>query len=291
MRVAAPLQERNLYMVSTPPTARANVDLTGRVVADRVSRVFRAADGLDVIALQDVNIEVDHGEFLCIVGPSGCGKTTLLSIFAGLDRPTDGEVRIGSELIVGPRRDIAMVFQEHAIFPWKTVLDNVSIGLKAQGLPRKERYATAQRFIEMAGLKGFEHKYPGELSGGMKQRVGIARALAVEPKVLLMDEPFGALDAQSRAFFQEELLRIYDRYQRTVIFITHSVKEAVFLADRVVVMTFRPGCIKEIIPVNLPRPRTLDVFETEAFQQTEARVWELIKEEAAKAFAVFERGS
>lgn len=261
------------------------------VVAQNVSKVFWAADGNPVVAVHRLDLKIARGEFLCIVGPSGCGKSTLLSMIAGLEQPTDGDIRVGKDRVTGPRRDIAMVFQEHAIFPWKTVLDNVAIGLKARGVGRKERNDAARRYIDMAGLKGFEHKYPSELSGGMKQRVGIARALAVEPDVLLMDEPFGALDAQTRTFFQEELLRIFDRFQKTFIFITHSVKEAVFLADRVVVMTFRPGRIKEVIAVPLPRPRTLDIFDNKVFAETESRVWESIKEESARAFAAFELGA
>lgn len=262
-----------------------------RLVVENLRKVFSASDGNNVVAVEGVNLNVNFGEFLCIVGPSGCGKTTLLSMMAGLEQPTEGHVRIGSEVITGPRREIAMVFQEHAIFPWKTVLDNVAIGLKAQGVGKKERHDIARKYIELGGLKGFEGKYPSELSGGMKQRVGIARALAVEPEVLLMDEPFGALDAQTRAFFQEELLRIFDKFQKTVIFITHSVKEAVFLADRVVVMTFRPGTIKEIVQIPLDRPRSLEVFDDEQFGRLETRVWDLIKEESARSFAAFEHGS
>ncbi len=273
---------------STAFDATTNAD--DLVVAENVSKVFWAADGSPIVAVHRLDLKIARGEFLCIVGPSGCGKSTLLSMIAGLEQATEGDIRVGKEKVTGPRRDIAMVFQEHAIFPWKTVLDNVAIGLKARGFGRRERNDTARRYIEMAGLKGFEHKYPSELSGGMKQRVGIARALAVEPDVLLMDEPFGALDAQTRTFFQEELLRIYDRFQKTFIFITHSVKEAVFLADRVIVMTFRPGRIKEVIPVQLPRPRTLDVFDDKTFAETERRVWESVKEESARAFAAFEHG-
>jgi NitT/TauT family transport system ATP-binding protein len=177
-----------------------------------------------------------------------------------------------------------MVFQEHSLFPWKTVLQNVAVGLKARGVPTKEREDAAHEFIAMSGLKGFEHKYPHELSGGMKQRVGIARALAVSPEVLLMDEPFGALDAQTRILLQEELLRIYDQFGKTVIFVTHNVEEAVFLADRVVVMTYRPGRVKEIIPVLIDRPRTLDVLEDDVFLRTQSQVWRNLKEEAARAF-------
>jgi NitT/TauT family transport system ATP-binding protein len=210
---------------------------------------------------------------------------------AGLERPTSGQVELKGEPVNGPRREVAVVFQEHSLLPWKTVLHNVGLGLKARGVGRQQRDAVARRFIEMAGLRGSENRYPYELSGGMKQRVGIARALAVEPDVLLMDEPFAALDAQTRTLFQEELLQIYDQFKRTILFVTHNVAEAVFLADRVVVMTFRPGRVKEIVPITFPRPRTLDLLEDERFQKITAHVWELLKSEAVKAFHTLEHAA
>lgn len=259
------------------------------ILARDIEKVFHATDLTNILAIQGLNIDVELGEFLCLVGPSGCGKSTFLAMLAGLDRPTAGDLRIDGRPVVAPRPEVAMVFQEHSLLPWKTVLDNVALGLKARGMPRRKREEIARHFITMAGLNGFERKYPGELSGGMKQRVGIARALAVSPEVLLMDEPFGALDAQTRIMLQEELLRIYDQFKKTIVFVTHNVEEAVFLADRVVVMTFRPGRVKEVISVPIGRPRTLDVLETEIFLKTQARVWDALKKEASKAFHALEQ--
>jgi len=256
-----------------------------QIHAKDVQKVFLAADLTRVVAINDFDLDVRRAEFLCLVGPSGCGKSSFLSMLAGLDHPTSGELWIEGQPIKAPRPEVAMVFQDHSLFPWKTVLQNVAVVLKARGVCRKEAEDIARRFIEMAGLKGFEHKYPSELSGGMKQRVGIARALAVSPEVLLMDEPFGALDAQTRILFQEELLRIYDQFQKTIVFVTHSVEEAVFLGDRVAVMTFRPGRIKEIVPVGLGRPRTLKILEDSLFLKAQTSVWEVLREETSKGFS------
>ncbi len=255
-----------------------------QIHARDVQKIFLAADLTRVTAIDEFDLDVRRAEFLCLVGPSGCGKSSFLSMLAGLDHPTSGELCLDGQPIKAPRPEVAMVFQDHSLFPWKTVLKNVAIGLKARGVRGKEAEDIARRFIEMAGLKGFEHKYPSELSGGMKQRVGIARALAVSPDVLLMDEPFGALDAQTRILFQEELLRIYDQFQKTIVFVTHSVEEAVFLADRVAVMTFRPGRIKEIVPVGLGRPRTLRILEDGLFLKAQTNVWECLREETSKGF-------
>jgi NitT/TauT family transport system ATP-binding protein len=255
-----------------------------QICARNIKKAYESTHSTSVIAIEGLDLDVQRGEFLCIVGPSGCGKSTFLSMIAGLEQPTEGDLHLDEEPVVPSRPEVAMVFQEHSLFPWKTVLQNVAVGLKARGVPTKEREDAAHEFIAMSGLKGFEHKYPHELSGGMKQRVGIARALAVSPEVLLMDEPFGALDAQTRILLQEELLRIYDQFGKTVIFVTHNVEEAVFLADRVVVMTYRPGRVKEIIPVLIDRPRTLDVLEDDVFLRTQSQVWRNLKEEAARAF-------
>ncbi|MBI3936785.1 MAG: ABC transporter ATP-binding protein [Betaproteobacteria bacterium] len=255
-----------------------------QIRARNIQKTFLAADLTRVTAIKDLDLDVHRGEFLCLVGPSGCGKSTFLSMLAGLDHPSAGDLQIEGTPVQAPRPEVAMVFQEHSLFPWKTVLQNVAIGLKARGVRRKEAEDVAHQFTEMAGLRGFEHKYPSELSGGMKQRVGIARALAVSPEVLLMDEPFGALDAQTRILFQEELLRIYDQFRKTIVFVTHSVEEAVFLADRVVVMTFRPGRVKEIIPVGIDRPRTLKILEDSIFLKAQTSVWEVLREEAASGF-------
>jgi NitT/TauT family transport system ATP-binding protein len=208
-----------------------------------------------MVAIQDFNLEVKEGEFVCILGPSGCGKTTLLRIIAGLESFTSGGLLLKGEPITGPGSDRGMVFQEFALFPWRSVRKNVEFGLEIKKVPSEERSKISDRFIDLVGLKGFENYHPNQLSGGMKQRVGIARALANDPALLLMDEPFGALDAQTRNLMQKELLRIWQETQKTVIFITHSVDEACYLADRIVVMTSRPGTIKETFSVTMPRPR------------------------------------
>jgi NitT/TauT family transport system ATP-binding protein len=233
-----------------------------RIAVEGVGKRYAIArTGEAVVALERVDLEVRDGEFLCVVGPSGCGKSTLLQLLAGLEPATSGVVRMGGGVVAGPGADRGMVFQSHALFPWRTVLENIAFGLEVKGLPRAERRAVAQRFAELVGLQGFEHSYPSELSGGMRQRVGIARALANEPEVLLMDEPFGALDAQTRELMQQELLEIWRKTGRTIVFVTHSVQEAVFLGDRVAVMTARPGRIKAVIDVTLPHPRDVTSAE------------------------------
>ena len=217
-------------------------------------KTFPKKDG-EMVAIENFNIEVKEGEFICILGPSGCGKTTLLRIVAGLETLTSGTILLNDKPIVGPGSDRGMVFQEFALFPWRTVRKNVEFGLEIKKKPEKERMEISQKYIDLVGLKGFESYHPHQLSGGMKQRVGIARALANEPMLLLMDEPFGALDAQTRNLMQKELLRIWQETKKTVIFITHSVDEACYLADRIVVMTHRPGTIKETFQITWDRPR------------------------------------
>jgi NitT/TauT family transport system ATP-binding protein len=212
-------------------------------------------EGGEMAAIDGFNLEVREGEFICILGPSGCGKTTFLRIVAGLETPTSGEVLLNGKPITGPGSDRGMVFQEFALFPWRTVRRNVEFGLEIRKVEKDERRRTAQKYIDLVGLNGFEEYHPYQLSGGMKQRVGIARALANEPAVLLMDEPFGALDAQTRNMMQKELLRIWEETKKTVIFITHSVDEAVYLADRIAVMTTRPGMVRECFTVPWQRPR------------------------------------
>ena len=209
----------------------------------------------EMVAIADFDLNVEEGEFLCILGPSGCGKTTILRIIAGLESQTTGKILLNGKEIAGPGSDRGMVFQEFALFPWRTVRRNVEFGLELKGVSAEERHERTQRYIDLVGLKGFEDYHPYQLSGGMKQRVGIARALANEPAILLMDETFGALDAQTRNLMQKELLRIWSETRKTVIFITHSVDEAVFLADRIVVMTARPSSIGEIYEIKWPRPR------------------------------------
>ncbi|HEY7065824.1 MAG TPA: ABC transporter ATP-binding protein [Chloroflexota bacterium] len=228
------------------------------VRVDNVNHVFpgsRQRNAPPVRALVDVSLDVPPQTFVSIVGPSGCGKTTLLRILDGLIAPTGGTVWLDGQPISGPGRDRAMVFQDADLLPWRTTLANVMFGLEVQGAARAATEAKARAAIARVGLDGFEDHYPGQLSGGMRQRVGLARALSTDPRLLLMDEPFGALDAQTREAMQEELLRLWEQDQKTVVFITHSIDEAVLLSDTVIVMTARPGTIREFIPIDLPRPR------------------------------------
>jgi NitT/TauT family transport system ATP-binding protein len=228
-----------------------------------LSKVFVTGTGELVPALEGIGLTVEDEEFLCILGPSGCGKTTLLRIIAGLETPTTGSILVDGEALSGPSRRIAMIFQEYSLFPWRTVLGNVAFGLEVMGGRGEERLATARRYLELVGLASFEKSLPYELSGGMRQRIAVARALAIDPAVLLMDEPFGALDAQTRNLMQTELQEIWKKTRKTILFVTHSVDEAVFLADRIVVLTERPGRIREIISVKKcahPRDRTCQDF-------------------------------
>jgi NitT/TauT family transport system ATP-binding protein len=222
---------------------------------DRVSQVFQTSARRDHLALSDISLTIEDGAFVSILGPSGCGKSTLLYIVGGFVNPTQGSVRMKGKPITGPGPDRGPVFQEFALFPWKTVLGNVMYGLRQQGVKHAEAETQSLALIEMVGLRGFENFYPKELSGGMKQRVALARTLAYDPAVLLMDEPFGALDAHTRTRLQNDLLNIWERDRKTVLFVTHSVEEAVFLSDKVVMMTRSPGRIREIIDIDLPRPR------------------------------------
>jgi NitT/TauT family transport system ATP-binding protein len=208
-----------------------------------------------VLALENISLTAEFGEFVCLLGVSGCGKSTLLQILAGLEPPSGGTAAIDGEPLVGPHRDASVVFQEHGLFPWMSARTNIAFNLKARGVAAGERTKVANDLIEVVGLRGFEDKFPHELSGGMRQRVGIARALTTKPKILLMDEPFGALDAQTRGIMQAELLRVWELHRATVAFVTHSIDEAVYLADRIVIMTPRPGRIRRLIQVDLPRPR------------------------------------
>lgn len=252
-----------------------------KIIAQDVDKVYETPHGL-IRALRHFNLQVETGEFVCIVGPSGCGKSTFLRILAGLEDKTDGVVQIvpGED----PRKPLNnVVFQEYAIFPWKTVIDNVAFGLEMRGFPRQARLAIATRWLERVGLSRFAQYYPHQISGGMKQRVSIARALANDPEVLLMDEPLGALDAQTRAVLQEELLRIWDETRKTVVYITHSIEEAILLGDRVVLMTAQPGTNKATFEVNLPRPRTIEVKATEEFRTLTLAIWEALKDEVMQA--------
>ena len=236
-------------------SARARGPASAMIEIDRVSQVFRTSGRQDHLALSEISLTIEDGAFVSILGPSGCGKSTLLYIVGGFVSPTKGVARMKGKAIAGPGPDRGPVFQEFALFPWQSVLGNVMYGPRQQGVKRAEAEAQSRALIEMVGLKGFENFYPKELSGGMKQRVALARTLAYHPAVLLMDEPFGALDAHTRTRLQNDLLNIWERDRKTVLFVTHSVDEAVFLSDKVVVMTRSPGHIKQIVDIDLPRPR------------------------------------
>src|SRR5947207_3925999 len=236
-------------------SARARKQATAMIEIDRVSQVFRTTGRQDHLALSDISLTIEDGAFVSILGPSGCGKSTLLYIVGGFVNPTQGLAKVKGRAITGPGPDRGPVFQEFALFPWKSVLGNVMYGPRQQGVRPAEAEAQSRALIEMVGLKGFEDFYPKELSGGMKQRVALARTLAYHPAVLLMDEPFGALDAHTRTRLQNDLLNIWERDRKTVLFVTHSVEEAVFLSDKVVMMTQSPGRIRQVIDIDLPRPR------------------------------------
>ena len=242
-----------------------------------------------VIALQDIDLTVAEREFVAILGPSGCGKSTLLNMVAGFDQPTRGSVKVAGEEVAAPAPSRGVVFQEPALFPWLSVMDNVVFGPKTLGQPAASYRARAAQIIEQIGLSGFEASYPAELSGGMRQRVGIARVLILEPKVLLMDEPFGSLDAQTRTLMQELLLALWERHQQTVLFVTHDIEEAILLADRVCVMTSRPGRIKKSIEVRMPRPRRIESTTSPEFNALRREVLDLIREESVRAAMETER--
>ncbi len=247
-----------------------------RVVCQDISKVYATTRG-PLVALRDISFESAESEFVCIVGPSGCGKTTLLKIVAGLLSPTSGVVRYEGQDRGAPKN--AMVFQDESVFPWMSVLDNIAFPLEMRGVPRRQRLATAEEFVERVGLRRFAANFPHELSMGMKQRVGIARALACYPEVLLMDEPFAALDAQMKAVLQEELVTLWSRYQRTVLYVTHDIEEAVFLGDRVLVMSRNPGRLIADAPVTFARPREHGLRNTAEFGDLKERIWLMIREE------------
>ena len=251
-----------------------------------VSRSFASTSGgAPTIALQATDLSVAENDFITILGPSGCGKSTLLRIVAGLDVPSSGEVQLAGERIVGPGADRGMVFQSYTLFPWLTVRDNVCFGLNERGMPRAQQLDVAQGFLKKVGLVGFEHHHPKQLSGGMQQRTAIARALANGPRMLLMDEPFGALDHQTRELMQELLLGIWEAERKTVLFVTHDIDEAVFMGSRVVVMSARPGRIKLDRAVGLPHPRSYAVKTTSAFMALKAELTEQVRTEVLAAQA------
>ena len=255
-----------------------------RLTIAGVTRSFAGHRGAaPMLALRPVDLMVEPGEFVAILGPSGCGKSTLLRIVAGLDRPTAGTVTLDGVPVTAPGPDRGMVFQSYTLFPWLTVAQNIRFGLAERGVPEAEQQAIAARFIARTGLTGFENHWPRQLSGGMQQRCALARALANDPEILLLDEPFGALDHQTRELMQELLLEIWDADRKTVLFVTHDIDEAIFLANRVVVMSARPGRIKAEVPVTLPYPRDWTMKTTPAFATLKARLMGEIREEVRKA--------
>jgi NitT/TauT family transport system ATP-binding protein len=253
-----------------------------QIVIDKVCHTYRPPRGKPVLALDDVSLSVGTREFLALLGPSGCGKSTLLYLIGGFLPIERGTISVERKPVTAPGPDRGIVFQHFALFPWKTVRANIAYGLERQGMPREQREARVQALIEMVGLRGFEDSFPSQLSGGMKQRAAIARTLAFDPNILLMDEPFGALDAQTRHLMQSELLSIWQRTPKTVIFVTHDVQEAVYLADRVAVMSARPGRIKTIVDTKFDK-NDKNIFKTKQFVDQVDAIWDLVRDEAIKA--------
>ncbi len=254
------------------------------LTVEKLGKTYVTPTG-SVDAMQDVSLEVDEGEFVSIVGPSGCGKSTLMEIVGGLIEPTKGEVTVGGNPVRGTDPSIGIVFQQESAFPWRTVAENAQFGLEMTGVEKAEARQRAQEMLELVGLGGFEDRYPSELSGGMRQRVAIARTLVMEPQIILMDEPFGALDEQTRLILGEELLRIQAATKATILFITHSFDEALLLSDRIVVMTARPGRVKKIVENPLPRPRDSTIVSDPEFGRLSGELWESLREESMQALA------
>jgi NitT/TauT family transport system ATP-binding protein len=275
---------QNMAAVSTSnramPLPQADSGPALLVVDDIVMRFGSAEDG--VTALDNVSFTVAPGEFLAVIGPSGCGKSTLFNIIGGLLGGYDGRVAVAGEKVYGPHASIGMVFQEESTFPWRNVVDNVAFPLEIAGMAKRERIERARHFVSMVGLDGFEKRYPAELSGGMRQRVSMARTLASEPKILLMDEPFAALDEQTRLLLGDKVLQIQQQLNQTMLLITHNITEAVQLADRILVMTYRPGRVKRMVDIKLPRPRTSEIVSSEAFGRYVAQIWADLREEASR---------
>jgi NitT/TauT family transport system ATP-binding protein len=246
-----------------------------QIVVSGVNKIF-SSDEREVVALKDINLEIEAGQFVCLLGPSGCGKSTLLNAVAGFAPPSSGDIHADGKLIVGPGPERGMVFQEYALFPWMTVEQNIAFGLEIKGMPRSDREARVSALLDMLGMADFRSRFPKDLSGGMRQRVAIARVLALDSPIMLMDEPFGALDALTRRNLQDELLRIWAELKKTIIFVTHSIEEAIYLADRIVVMTYRPGTVKRDLTVNLPRTRDPSTPEFNALKR---ELGEMVMEE------------
>jgi NitT/TauT family transport system ATP-binding protein len=248
---------------------------------ERISKRFETQEGT-VHALDNVSLDVHQGEFVAVIGPSGCGKSTLFNIIGGLLDDYDGAIRVNGQAVGGSHREIGMVFQEESTFPWRTTIENVAFPLEAAGMAKAERLERARALVRLVGLEGFENRYPAELSGGMRQRTALARTLAFEPKILLMDEPFASLDEQTRLLLGDKLLQIQAELRQTTLLITHNIAEAVQLSDRVLVMTYRPGRVKQIVKIDLPRPRTSEIIGSEQFGRYVATVWADLREEASK---------
>ena len=263
--------------VAVPKAASANAIL---VVEDIVKR-FETPDGV-LTAVDQVSLSVAPGEFVGVIGPSGCGKSTLFNVIGGLIDSYEGTVTVAGERVRGPHASIGMIFQEESTFPWRNVLDNVAFPLEIAGLPKAERYERARHFVKLVGLDGFERRYPAELSGGMRQRVSMARTLAAQPKILLMDEPFASLDEQTRLLLGDKVLQIQQQLKQTTLLITHNITEAVQLSDRILVMTYRPGKVKRMVDIKLPRPRSSEIVSSDAFGRYVAQIWGDLREEASR---------
>ena len=258
--------------------ARDNASVT--IQCRHVSKEFTSRQNAgSVRALDGIDLTISSGEFVVLLGPSGCGKSTLLNLIAGFQAATQGEIRHNGNTVNGPDRHRTVVFQDYALFPWLTLIDNVAFGLKAQGMGKAERHAAARDLIQMVKLGGFEQRYPHEVSGGMKQRAALARALATKPDILLMDEPLGALDPQTRILMQEEIARITEQANTSVVLVTHSIEEGVFLGDKVVLMSARPGRVKAVYPIELPRPRTAEIRKMPEFPLICERLWDVMRPE------------
>jgi NitT/TauT family transport system ATP-binding protein len=265
-----------------PPFAGA--DRGAILVADDLVKRFDTPEG-PLTAVENVSFSIRRSEFVSVIGPSGCGKSTVFNIVGGLISDYQGSVSVDGEPIRGPHKSIGMVFQEESTFPWRTVIENVAFPLEIIGVRKAERHERARRFIKLVGLTGFENRYPAELSGGMRQRVAIARTLAFEPKILLMDEPFASLDEQTRLLLGDKVLQIQQELDQTCLLITHNLNEAVQLSDRVIVMTYRPGRVKRIVDIDLPRPRSSEVVGSDAFGRYVAQIWTDLREEASRGMA------
>ncbi|MEH7308501.1 ABC transporter ATP-binding protein [Neobacillus drentensis] len=278
------LKVKEVEKIVVPKQRESIVKITGtpKLEIKEVGKVFKTKKG-ETTALEKTSFSIEEGEFVTILGPSGCGKSTVLRIVAGLEDATSGQVLLDGQEINGPGPDRGMVFQSYTLFPWLSVKDNITFGLKLKGVSNKERDDIARHYLQLIGLEGFENHFPIQLSGGMKQRVAIARALANDPKILLMDEPFGALDAQTRNIMQEVLLKAWEESKKTILFITHDVDESIFLADSVYVMTARPGRLKKKIPITLERPRDFSVKATVEFAEYKEELLSLIRDETLKA--------